>query len=123
MQIRSLRGEFDNSKAMRTAIEEYPRGQSARGTRLIGRDLISRFLKDKLLKLNRNNAIDLSHAVVSVSYCDFVLLDGQWASMVNACRQRIAKAGLSVPIAKVFSKRGSGVEKFLTELEAKVAKT
>jgi hypothetical protein len=117
-QVRWLRGEFDNSKAMRRAVEQYPTDQPARGTGLISRDLISRFLKDKLLKLNRNNAIDLTHAVVAVSYCDFVLLDAQWASMVNACRQRITKAGLSLPMAKVFSKKGNGIAELLKELEA-----
>jgi len=117
--MRSLRRDFETSKAMRAALQAPPKGQSPqRGTRLIARELIGRFLRDKLLKLNRNNAIDLSHAVVSVSYCDYFLLDSQWAAMVNDCRSRIIKAGVSIPIAKVFSKRANGLEHFLRELEA-----
>jgi hypothetical protein len=38
--------------------------------------------------------------------------------VVSATGQRISKAALSFPMAKVSSKRGNGVEKFLTELEA-----
>jgi hypothetical protein len=122
-QIERLRRELESNKAMRAAIKVPPKAQPLlRGTRIIARELIARFLRDKTLKLSRNNAIDLSHAVVSVSYCDYVLLDGQWEAMVNEARSRIAKAGVSMPIAKVFSKRGNGVENFLYELETGASK-
>jgi hypothetical protein len=121
-QITELRRDFDNRKDMRAAIKaplEAPPHSPA--TNLIARHLIAPFLKDKLRAINRNNAIDLTHAVVPVSYCDYVLLDGQWAAMVSDLRRRLADAGVSIPIAKVFSKRGNGIEEFLAELEGKVA--
>jgi hypothetical protein len=108
---------------MREALKALPKARSlSRGTRLIGRELIGRFLKDKLRRPSRNDAIDLSHAVVAVSYCDYVLLDGQWVAMVNDLRVRFTKAGVTIPVAKVFSKRANGMEEFLNELEARVDK-
>jgi hypothetical protein len=121
-QITELRRDFDNRKEMRAAIKaplEAPPHSPA--TNLIARHLIAPFLKDKLRAISRNNAIDLTHAVVPVSYCDYVLLDGQWSAMVNDLRHRLADAGVSIPIAKVFSKRGNGIEGFLAELERRAA--
>jgi hypothetical protein len=107
---------------MRAAIQAPLTAEPySRGTNLIARHLIAPFLKDKLRTINRNNAIDLTHAVVPVSYCDYVLFDGQWAAMVNDLRHRITTAGLPVPIATVFSKRANGLGAFLAELEAKTA--
>lgn len=119
-QIEWLRRTFESSKEMQLAVKTGPQaGSFSRGTRIIAGNLIGRFLKDKLRKPGRNDAIDLSHAVVSVSYCDYVLLDGQWAAMVNDLREHIAKTGVSIPMAKVFSKRANGLEEFLKELEAR----
>lgn len=118
-RIEWLRRDVQNKKTMRAALKIAPKGHPlSRGTRLIARELIGRFLKDKLLRITRNNAIDLSHAVVSVSYCDYVLLDGQWAAMVNDSRKRIANASVPIPVAKVFSKKANGIEEFLRDLES-----
>jgi hypothetical protein len=117
-QLEDLRKEFDASPAMRSAAKKLPKsGKFPRGTRIIAKALIGRFLKDKSLKLNRNNAVDLTHAVVSVAYCDYVLLDTQWLTLVDQIRRDLAKRGIAVPMAKVFSKKSNGVETFLAELE------
>jgi hypothetical protein len=115
--VKSLREDTKVAKALRRKPRAPQTIPAPRDTQLIARELVGRFLKDKLMKLNRNNAIDLSHAVVSVSYCDYALLDTHWAAIVNQARERIAAAGHSINIAKVFSKRGNGVEEFLNELE------
>ena len=121
-QITELRRDFEHRKDMRAAIQAPLTAEPySRGTNLIARHLIAPFLKDKLRTINRNNAIDLTHAVVPVSYCDYVLLDGQWAAMVNDLRHRITTAGLSVPIATVFTKKANGLGAFLAELEAQTA--
>jgi hypothetical protein len=118
-QLEWLRGEYDSNSALRSAVASPPTAHPfSRGTQIIARELIGRILKDKPLKLNRNNAIDLGHAVVSVSYCDYVLLDVQWEAMVNEMRRKFTNEGARIPIAKVFSKRANGVEAFLTELES-----
>jgi hypothetical protein len=118
IELEAWRGRVAREPHVRSALDALPNGyQSSRGTRLIAKQFIRRVLKDTPIKLNRNNSIDLAHAVVSASYCDYVLLDGQWASIVNDARRRLAKANVRIPIAKAFSKRDQGVEKLLTELE------
>ena len=117
-QIERLRDEYSAKRDIRAAVNARSRrGTKSRGTRIIARELIGRFLKDRRRRLIRNDVVDLSHAVVSVTYCDYVLLDGQWAAMVNDVRKRFGDAGMSFPMAKVFSKKSNGVEKFLAELE------
>jgi hypothetical protein len=115
-QLTHWRKEFETDSGLRSTLKKnWPQSQTfSRGTRFIARALIARFLKDKFLKLNRNNAVDLTHAVVSVSYCDYVLLDTQWAAMVNDARGQLGKMNVTMPIAKVFSKKG--MEVFLDEI-------
>ena len=52
-----------------------------------------------------------------INCCDYVLLDGAWTERVEKMKQRIAKAGSTMPVAKCFSKRNQGVQAFLDELE------
>ena len=115
-QLTYWRKEFETSSGLRSTLKnKWPLGKKfPRGTRFIARALIARFLRDKFLKLNRNNAVDLTHAVVSVSYCDYVLLDTQWAAMVNDARGQLGKMNVTIPVAKVFSKKG--IEAFLEEV-------
>lgn len=88
------------------------------GTRYIIRALIKMMLLNRGMKITRNHAIDLLHAVVPVAYCDFVLLDTHWVSQVDQMRARASSTGLSFPIASVFSRRANGLERFFTELES-----
>ena len=75
-------------------------------------------MENRKLKITRKHAIDLLHAVVPVAYCDFVLLDKNWRTQVEHARTRFNKAGLSVPIARIFSEQENGIERFLYELES-----
>ena len=75
-------------------------------------------LIDPKTKITRNHAIDLFHAVVPAGYCDLVLLDKHWAAQVDRVRSRLVSAGITVPIAKVFSGKRGGVSRFLNELES-----
>jgi len=63
--------------------------------------------------------MDVSHAIVAVGYCEYVLLDGHWATQVEQAQKRISDRGMSFPIAKVFSEKANGMEKFLQELESR----
>jgi len=117
-QIEQLRNDFDRSNAMQKAIKTLPRiPKHTRATHLIARELIATFLKDKSVKLNRNNAIDLCHAVVSLSYCDYVILDGHWAKKAEDLRGRLSREEILIPIAQVFTKRRNGLDSFLKQLE------
>jgi hypothetical protein len=79
--------------------------------------MLRTFLVDKRLKITRNHAIDLMHAIVPVAYCDLVLLDKHWQTQVERVRQRFAAVAIPVPMAKVFSERAKGIDQFLSELE------
>ena len=116
--IESLRQDYCNNREFRLAVDRIPKGGSIEfGTRFIARELLGSFLKNKTLQISRNHAMDVSHAIVAVAYCDYVLLDGHWATQVERARKRIQDGGASFPIAKVFSEKENGMEKFLQELE------
>jgi len=118
VKLQEFRTDMGSNKELRKIIKSPPKTQKrTRGTRIIAREFIKRVLKDALIKLDRNNAIDLCHAAVSAAYCDYVLLDKQWAAIVDETRARFAKSCASIPLARVFSKKGSELEYFLQELE------
>jgi hypothetical protein len=117
--INALRNEFDENSKFRSAVRRLPSGpQIQRGTRFILRQLVHALLVDKKIKITQNQAIDLLHAVVPVAYCDLVLLDKHWKTQVDRARSGLNKVGLSVPIAKVFSEKANGIDRFFCELES-----
>lgn len=92
--------------------------QIQRGTRDILRELLRSLMVDKQTRITRNHAIDFYHAVVSIAYCDLVLLDKYWETQVDRVRSRFEHANMSVPMAKVFSKKMDGIERFMHALES-----
>lgn len=120
--IESLRHDYSNDRGFFSAANRKPTvGQIECGTRFIARELLMSFLKDKRLRITRNHAVDLSHAVVAVSYCDYVLLDAHWATQVEIASKRLSDWGMFFPMARVFSE--SGLEKFFHELESGARQT
>lgn len=118
-QAESLREDYDNNREFRLRVNRLPKGHPNQyGTRVIASELLGSFLKNKKVKASGNHAVDYTHAVVAVAYCDYVLLDGHWATQVEQARKRIADGGLSFPMAKVFSEKGDGLKRFLQELES-----
>lgn len=118
-QIERLRSECAKNKEFFRAVKRVPKGQPIqRGTRFIARELIGSLLRDKNVQIDRHHAVDVCHAIVSVAYCDFALLDGHWTTQVERARKRIMAGGLSFPIARVFSERANGITKFLQELRS-----
>ena len=81
------------------------------------RDILSLSLKNQGFKFTPNHAVDFVHAIVSVSYCQYVLLDSHWASQIDQSRCRLKRAGHNFPMAKVYSRRRNGLERFFDELE------
>jgi hypothetical protein len=115
-RIESLRRESWKSEHMQKMIERYrayPGRHYATGFML--RELLRGFMKDRCLKVTSNQAADLCHAVVSSSYCQYVLLDAHWEGQVNQARKRLLLAGISLPMAQAFSKKR--VERFLDDFE------
>ncbi len=65
-----------------------------------------------------NDIADWQHAILSVSCCDYVLLDRKWEQRVQAMTDRAKKQKLDFKFAKCFSKRNDGLNRFLNELKA-----
>lgn len=80
-------------------------------------ELLRELVLDTKAPITANEALDLMHAVDAVNYCDLVLLDKAWERRVNALHQRIADAGITMPIARCYSKRDGGIDQFLGALE------
>jgi len=103
-----------------TAVARLPSGPVIqRGTRYVLRELARTFLIDQGVRVSRNHAIDFMHAVVPVSYCEFVLLDKHWETQVELVRSRLSKTALNVPLAQVYSEKSDGIERFFGDLESK----
>jgi hypothetical protein len=117
--ISSLQVAYAINPAFQLGVERTPEDkQIQRGTRFIAEELLRGFLVDQKINVDRHHAIDICHAVVPVAYCDYVLLDGHWENQVKRAEARISGRGRSIPMAKVFSEKKSGLERFLTELES-----
>jgi hypothetical protein len=118
-RITALRGELENDASFRSNLGRPARGSYVQtATRDILRELMRALLIDRRKKVTRNDAMDFFHMVVSVSYCDFVLLDKYWETLVNRVRSRFNQAGESVPMAIVCSKKTNGIERCLQWLES-----
>jgi len=87
-------------------------------TLLILGELMRGFNLDSNAQISENDVIDLLHAAMPVNCCDFVLLDGPWAERVEKMKHRVAKSAMEMPMAECFSQRNSGMEAFLSALEA-----
>ena len=88
------------------------------GTRQLTKDILKILILDHGTKMTENNVFDLLHTVVPAAYCDFVLLDSQWASKVEQAKERLQKAGVvGFPIAKVYSQKRDGMNQFLADFE------
>lgn len=68
--------------------------------------------------IDENDAMDLQHALISLSYCDFVLLDGKWEEWFKQMERRVAHLALPFRHARCFSDRRNGLQVFLDQLEA-----
>jgi len=118
-QIETMREELETDPEFQSALRRPANGPHIqRGTRILLRELLRTFLIDMGVKVTRNHVTDLFHAVVPLAYCDLVLLDKHWETQVNRVRSRLEAAGLSVPVAAVFSGKANGVDRFISQLES-----
>lgn len=115
-KIEILRSEIKTNSRFSKAVYRPPTGLLIqRATRYVLKELTKSFLIDQGIPVTRNQALDFYHAVVAVSYCDFVLLDGHWQAQVERMKVQFSKAGMTYPLAKVYSERNNGVESFLSQ--------
>ena len=91
-QIEVLRQRYVTDPEMAKSAKGLPaRSSFPQGTRQIFRELITTLLCDINLKLTKNHAVDLLHAVVPLAYCDYVLLDAHWEAQVKRVRKKLTE--------------------------------
>jgi hypothetical protein len=86
-------------------------------TLAVMQELLRPVFLDKRLAIGSNDAGDIHHAITSITYCDYVLLDGKWEDLYGRMVRRFSELDLKIRVAKVFSERRQGLELFLKELE------
>ncbi len=115
--IETVRDERNKKPEIKILLDRLPSGPLIqRGTRYILRELVRTLLIDSKIKVNRNHAVDLMHAVVPCAYCDLLLLDKHWAAQIGRVFSRLKKAGMTFPVGKVFSEKDNGFNRLLTAL-------
>jgi len=105
-----------NSSYVAKARTVQPTDARPRTLVILG-ELMRGFHLDPAAPISDNDVVDMLHAAMPINCCDYVLLDGAWTERVEKMKQRIAKAGSTMPIAKCFSSRSQGVQAFLDDLE------
>lgn len=86
-------------------------------TLAVMQELLRPIFLDKKFAIGPNDAGDIRHAITSITYCDYVLLDGKWEDIYRRMVRRFSELDLRIHVAKVFSERSQGLSLFLKELE------
>ena len=117
--------EIANMVATQRADPEYvkkakyfrPESNRSPTLTLMG-EMLRSFVIDENTPFTRNDASDFQHAVISTTYCQYVLLDKKWQHVLAVATRRIEEQGLPFTPAKCFSESRDGIDQFLTELES-----
>jgi hypothetical protein len=117
--LEKLRSEYTNNPDFRRKVmraEQSPTTMSATDTLALTLVMAATFLPDLRRPITLNDAIEFQHAIVPVTFCDAVLLDGATWDMVERVRRRLPH----VKMAATFSGRGDGIDRFLERLATPV---
>jgi hypothetical protein len=118
-RIIAVRDSLDQDQDLGRTLRKPAKASTTQaGTRDIVREIVRLILLDRRAPIRRNDAIDLMHTVVPVSYCDVVLLDRHWCTRVEQVRRRLEAVDAPFPISAAFSGRGRGLEDFLAKVES-----
>ncbi|WP_045761679.1 hypothetical protein [Xanthomonas albilineans] len=80
------------------AKEAHP-GDGRNRQQIIAGEILRSFILNHNAQFSANDALDLLHALDAVDFCDFVMLDKAWTTRVRNLRDRIAQAGIDMPVA------------------------
>lgn len=112
-QINNVRSNAETMKQAKN-LKDHPRHAP---TLAVMQELLRPIFLDETLVIGPNDAGDLRHAITSITYCDYVLLDGKWEDLYGRMVKRFSELNLQIRVAKVFSERRQGLNLFLKELE------
>jgi hypothetical protein len=102
--LEGARCMYQHDDNARTEVTSPPKGEPVRHpTRYIFEQTFYSIVKDNLNIDNPNNIADFFHMVVSVSYCNLVLLDKSWEERAHQVQNCLRNVGLLTHDAAVFS--------------------
>lgn len=67
----------------------------------IMQELLRPLYLDPTMVVDRNDAGDVQHAVLSIAYCDYALPDGKWEDLHRRMKRRFVELGHKIPTAAV----------------------
>jgi len=118
-QIESLRKHYVEDTEFAKAVRRRPQGSALLpATRFLLHELLGFSIKTPMQKLTRRDAADFFHAVVPLAYCNYVGLDGHWATQASIAAKHLYQTGQIETIAQAFSQRQKGISKFLNAFES-----
>jgi hypothetical protein len=107
--IDTARSQYASNPSAKKEIRRGATGKAVmHPTRYVFESCIYGIIKDRLNLEDANHTIDFFHAVVPLSYCDFVLLDKAWAERARQVQAELEKKGLLTHRATVVSERSAG---------------
>ncbi len=115
-----LQREFSSDPEFRKAVKQAETGpgkMAVTRTLAVVRALIETLIDDEKRSITTNDALDLLHTAVPLTYCDIILVDGAWFDRAERVRRKLEKGGSSISLGTAFSERKGGVERFLASFE------
>ncbi len=107
--IETARSQYASKPSAKKEIRRGATGTAVmHPTRHVFESCIYGIIKDRLNLEDANHTIDFFHAVVPLSYCDFVLLDKAWAERARQVQAELVKKGLLTHQATVLSESSAG---------------
>jgi hypothetical protein len=109
----------DTDRAEKAKIDNAPtQPRRTRATLSLIEVLLRVLFRTAPKTMEPNDTFDLLHAAVPIAYCDFVLLDRTWCAVAVQAIREMREAGVTAPLANVYSGKKGEVERFLAALEA-----
>jgi hypothetical protein len=99
-------------------VKGFKADQDRARTLIVMEEILRSIVLDASMPFMNSDSADYQHAILSTSYCDYVLLDGKWQDMVRRMERRFSTLKLPLRHARCFSERRNGLESFLLELES-----
>lgn len=116
-QIEKMRGQYLSKPKLKKLVNRPIQRSIYPPTHLLAGELLKPLIKNQRQKITSNDAADFMHAIVPLSYCDYVALDSHWASEAEKAANRLIKAGQKEKVARVFKKE-SGIIELIGILES-----
>jgi hypothetical protein len=97
-----LSSQYAVDEDFRNLMTKVPKSAA---TLSVLREILAAFLVDRRWRVDAHDVMDFYHAVVPSVYCQWVLLDKDWAAHVERAQRSFRDAGVDQPMATVVSKR------------------